>query len=73
MSGGSTPALKEQILNVLGDLDAMYGEIFNDPESGVSETHLAALSGLVERLDKLVNHLPEDTESAGCRFIGRNV
>lgn len=65
MSGGSTPALKEQILNVLDDLDTMYGEIFNDPESEVAEAHLSTLSDLVERLDKLVNHLPEDTESAG--------
>lgn len=35
----------------------------SDPE--VTEGQMSTLSDLVERLDKLVNHLPEDTESAG--------
>jgi len=55
---------KEAILSVLDELDTMYGAIFNDPDPEVSEAHLSTLSDLVERLDKLVNYLPEDTESA---------
>jgi len=58
-----TSALKEQILNVLDELATMHGEIFNDPDPEVSEDHLSTLSDLVERLDKLVNYLPEETES----------
>ena len=60
-----TSALKEQILDVLDQIGDTYTEIAVDSDPEVAEAHLATLSDLVERLDKLVNHLPEDTESAG--------
>ena len=60
-----TSILKEQILNVLDDLGDTYTEIAVDSDPEVTEGQMSTLSDLVERLDKLVNHLPEDTESAG--------
>ena len=60
-----TSALKEQILDVLDQIGDTYTEIAVDSDPEVAEAHLSTLSDLVERPDKLVNHLPEDTESAG--------
>ena len=60
-----TSILKEQILNVLDELGDTYTEIAVDSDPEVTEGQMSTLSDLVERLDKLVNHLPEDTESAG--------
>ena len=37
VSGGSTPALKEQILSVLDDLDVVFGGL-NDTDSMVGRT-----------------------------------
>ena len=60
-----TSALKEQILDVLDQIGDTYTEIAVDSDPEVTEGQMSTLSDLVERLDKLVNHLPEDTESAG--------
>jgi len=54
---------KEAILSVLDELDTMYGEIFNDSDPEVSEAHLSTLSDLIEKLDKLVNYLPEEADN----------
>lgn len=56
---------KEAVLGILDELDTMYGAISNDPDPEVSEDHLSTLSDLVERLDKLVNYIPEEMEGAG--------
>ena len=58
-----TSALKEQILDVLDQIGDTYTEIAVDSDPEVTEGQMSTLSGLVERLDKLVNYLPEETES----------
>jgi len=58
-----TSGLKEQILNVLDELGDTYTEIAVDSDPEVTASQMSTLSGLVERLDKLVNYLPEKTES----------
>ena len=57
-------ALKEKILNVLDELGETYAEIAVDSDPEVTEGQMSTLSDLVERLDTLVNRLPEETESA---------
>lgn len=56
-----TSALKEQILDVLDQIGDTYTEIAVDSDPEVTEGQMSTLSGLVERLDKLVNYLPEES------------